>query len=464
MKNLDVINIDGFLKDRGLKKASAKEIAAMKHALVKSESKRTWYGMAKAGNDGQLYVMIYCVKKNKAWKRAKAKLAMVTSTAFKGTLWNYNTSFVAINGYSFDFSDDNRNHDKKFQYIEGWSKNPFFLPLSDVSDEVEIERVQPKAKYIPSLMSNLNRYFYNCIAKGMKLVMEYPHEIEMLVKMNLQQFITNKNVLRKKYSEISKLVRYAEESGIEYSDVPTIQWNMNRGIKPCNAKSREEIAIIGCAKKMLEIGEQDATEVVDYLKKQNSRRSYPVSSLRITLQEYHSYLDDREFLGMDSTEHSARFPSNFEEAYNTITQQAREAVEKKELDSLADQIRKADLTKIVFSYGEYSVIHPVTNEQFIALGNVMSNCVGRCGYYKKQNKGDCYILAIKKNNEFYACLELVPTNKGEKSAKINQLYLRHNNECDEKTREFVNKEIIPMFKTGQFAFMNKKVDSAMVRA
>lgn len=464
MNNYDVVNIDLFLKDRGLKKASAEETNAMKDKLVKSQSAKIWCGMLKEGNDGQLYVLIYCVKKLKSWKRPKARLAMVTSTAFKGTLWNYNTAFTAIAGYSYDFSDESRTHAKKFQYLEEWEKHPFFFSLSDNRDELAIERVQPKSRYIPSLMHNLLANFPNCIAKGLRLVMDYPHEIEMLVKANLQHFITNKNVLRKKYSEISGIVKYSKESGLKYSDVPTIQWNINRGIKPCNAKSREEIALIGSVRKKLGLDEKGAEEVIDYLKKQNKLRGYSDYNLRIMVEEYHSYLDYRKQLGMDNTDHSARFPSDFEEAYMRVRDQLREIEEKGRLEELARQIKNANLTKVFFSHGDYSVIHPETIEQFIALGNVMSNCVGRCGYYDKQCEGKCFILAIKKDDEFYACLELVPTGEEGKDARIKQLYRKHNSECDEKTREFVNREIIPMFNEGKLAFMKKSVESANIHA
>lgn len=464
MKNYEVIDIDVFLADRGLKKASAEEMKAMKHSLIKSQSAKAWIGITRSGNDGQLYVLIYCVKKLKKWKTPKARLAMVSSTAFRGTLWNYNMNFIAICGYSYDFTDTSRTHAKKFQYIEDWSKNPFFFSLSDVSDEVEIERVQPKAKYIPSLSHNLKSNFPNCIGKGLKLVMEYPHEIEMLVKANLQRFITNKNVLKKKYSEISSIVRYSEESGIDYSDVPTIKWNINRGIKPFNAKSREEIAIIGYAMKQIRLDWEQADELVSYLWKQSRAKGYHAFG-KISVEEYRDYLHDREFLGLDNADHSARFPSDFYEAYGRISNQVRELKDKQELATLAEQVKKADLTKTLFSYGAYSVIHPESNEQFVALGNVMSNCVGQCGYYGKQCEGKCFILAIKKDNDFYACLELVPTDGDKRKAKINQLYLRHNRECDEKTREFVNREIIPMFNEGKLAFMGKKsVESASIHA
>ena len=50
-------------------------------------------------------------------------------------------------------------------------------------------------------------------------------------------------------------------------------------------------------------------------------------------------------------------------------------------------------------------------------------------------------------------LEGVPNENG--GAKIKQLYLPHNIECDEKTRLFIVTNLLPLFSSGELKFENK---------
>lgn len=449
-------NYENFLKSRGIKKASREEMKTILKTLTDYQFNYINYGLLRKGNDNQLYVLIYTAKKNKSWKEPKVRLSMIRSTAWKGTMWNWNLVFTQIMGYHYDFKNEEASTEKTVVYTDKWQKNMYFI-VDMVKWQNMLEAEEATLKYVPNLIDNLRRYFSNDIIKGIKTFLEYPHQCEMLIKSGYPDYLTNTKMLKKPLKEITKYIKYAEESGIKYSDVLTISWNMKNHKSPKNALPRSNMKLLAHVMNELTLDEKEAQEVIDYVTKQHHKRYGAMSHLirQYVIDEYCQYLSTRKALGMDNHEHSARFPSDFEEAFNELRLiKARLEDEKKakEIESAKESLEQIQVVAQVKSK-TYSVYHPVEETQFIALGNVMSNCVGRCGYYSKQQSGNCSIYAIKKDGEYYACLEVVPNENG--GAKIKQLYLPHNIECDEKTRLFIVTNLLPLFSSGELKFENK---------
>lgn len=159
------------------------------------------------------------------------------------------------------------------------------------------------------------------------------------------------------------------------------------------------------------------------------------------VREYVGYIDLRKELKLDIKSHSARFPSDLEEAYRRINESLekfRSKEERRVLRTMKTFIEHLDsMTSI--TDGTYSVVHPRTRSQFVKLGNTLNNCVGSMGYYDSQAHGKCAIFGIKKDGKLYACLELIRF-KGKTT--ISQLYLKDNQTCDKATRSFVQKNLV----------------------
>lgn len=197
---------------------------------------------------------------------------------------------------------------------------------------------------------------------------------------------------------------------------------------------------------MKEIGEKDfgkSYEIYRYLRKQSPCESIVQDYL---IAEYVRYLRYRNELGLSNESHSARFPSDIQKAYENISnlveeKKKRERAEK--IEALKNMNREylESLSNLTVKDEHYSVVNPVTDEDFKELGDIFENCVGTMGYYEKQLKGRCAIFAIRKDGEYYACLEVGRRKNGK--PMIEQLYTKRNQPCDKITRRFVNREIVP---------------------
>lgn len=409
--------------------------------------------------DQEYYVLIYGFKKN------TIHLGMILSTVFKGAIWCWNLWYKSMAGYCFD-DDKHEGRDgyEVFSFHSDWTGNPWAMPVN--FDEVL--KQEESLKYVPSLGDFLVNNFPNRIAKGIKTLISYPHQIEMLQKIGYPEFATNTTILKKSPKEIMKYINYAKltDKLIAPTDIHTISWNIKRNKKPSEAWTRDEIKSLNKLSKELNMSEKEALEVYKYLIVQSKKKGY-YSDNRHGVPEYHiweykRYLGLREDKGWSNKDHSARFPSDFEHSYLELENErsAEELARKRKEDeerrrkaeealakfhatipSLADKVSK--INKALNGSG-YSVMQPYENDQFLALSDIFHNCVGHCGYFAKQNNGECLIYAIKKGDEYYACLEVADSEGEEHMPKIRQLYLEHNRECDKETRAMVSKTILPI--------------------
>jgi hypothetical protein len=437
----------------GLQLATPEEIKTMEDNH--KTSKVRFHSILRKVNQ-DFYVLIY------GFKKSTIHLGMVLSTAFDGVIWCWNLWYKAIAGYVFE-DEDKEGYDR-FSFHPEWKGNPWAMPVN--FDEVL--KQEESLKYVPCMESFLMGSFQNHIAKGIKILLKYPHQVEMLQKIGYPEFATNPSNLKKSPKEILNYIKYAKltDGLIKPTDIQTISWNLKRNKKPTEAWSRSEIKSLSKLSKETNLNEKEALEVYKYLVVQSKKRGYYSDDRRgvsdYHIYEYKEYLKLRAGKGWSNEDHSARFPSDFEHAYSELekerqaevmARQEKEAQErrKKAEESFArfhktipNLAKKVSEINNLLNGSEYSVTQPYENEQFEALSDIFHNCVGHCGYFAKQNNGKCLIYAIKKDGEYYACLEVTDSEDKEHSPKIKQLYLEHNHECDKETRAMVNKTILPI--------------------
>lgn len=426
----------------GLRLATPEEIKAMEDNH-KASNARFHSILRKA--DKNYFVLIY------GFKKSTIHLGMVLSTAFDGVIWCWNLWYKAMAGYVFE-DEDKEGYDH-FSFHPEWKGNPWAMPVN--FDEVL--KQEETLKYVPNIGGFLIGSFQNRIVKGIKTLLKYPHQVEMLQKIGYPEFATNPSNLKKSPKEILKYIDYAKhtEGLIAPTDIQTISWNIKRNKKPSEAWTRSEVRSFNKLVSELNLSEKEGLEVYKYLIVQSKKRGYNQGRTGVRdyhIAEYKNYLEQRTKLGWSNEDHSARFPSDFEHAYEETQKAVEEnkakvaeeelkkykAVVENELTKKVDEINKKLLNS------EYSVMQPYQKEEFSLLSDVFDNCVGRCGYFKKQIEGNCLIYAIKKDGNYYACLEVVGSDGLKHSPKIKQLYLAHNRECDKETRVMVNKTILPI--------------------
>ncbi len=104
------------------------------------------------------------------------------------------------------------------------------------------------------------------------------------------------------------------------------------------------------------------------------------------------------------------------------------------LNGILDRMSK----RLAWRVGDYTVVIPATQKQFIAEGNAMRNCIG--GYYEQCAAGDAICFFIRKDGKRLADVEADP-----KSGKLRQCRAKCNKAVDDETRAFaasVAKELV----------------------
>lgn len=407
----------------------------------KRSIKSCWFGLLK--KDGNHYsVLVYAYKKNKNWEQARLRLAMLIRSDETGAYWSANVNMRYGYGYTYLFGEIEDVTDSDdfcgFNKLDNWNTNPRLEPANDW--DAVLKEGNPELSYIKNIDSILLTYFSNKIAVGLRNILSYPGEIEMLQKLNLLEFVTNSKALEMDPKDLRKCISYARKSSkIDITDIPTVQWNLKNGFAPKNAFTFDQRMAIGKIRKRL--GDKatvpEAIEVYKYLRHDGYVFDYDIS-------EYFEYIGLRKELRLDIQDHSARFPSDLGRAYSALLEekkQRQDEMEKELIRKSKPFISFLDSLCASVKGPKYSLYHPSTEKQFRYLGRILHNCVGSMGYHRRQMLGKCAIFGIKKDGKLYACLELCPNKENE--TEIEQLYLAHNKVCDEATRKFVKKEIIP---------------------
>lgn len=421
--------------------ATEKEIQSLADYCQKNEIKSGWFGFLEKSNDTYI-VLVYAYKKLKAWKKPRIHLAMCLRPDEDKVYWSYNVTMRYCYGYSYDFNAKGNHLTDSDQFsgfneVEKWKTNPFISPANDW--DAVLREGTPSLRYVNDLTSLLLTYFPHNLMAGINTLLSFPRQVEVLQKLNLAGLISNRSILKTDPRQLKTWIAYskATDGRIPYTDIPTIRWNIAQGITPKNAfASKDKFTILSIRKRL-----GDGTTIADAIEVFHYLRSKFGHVYDYNVNEYSGYIDLRKELKLDIKSHSARFPSDLEEAYrrlNESLEKFRSKEERRVLRTMKTFIEHLDsMTSI--TDGTYSVVHPRTRSQFVKLGNTLNNCVGSMGYYDSQAHGKCAIFGIKKDGKLYACLELIRF-KGKTT--ISQLYLKDNQTCDKATRSFVQKNLV----------------------
>lgn len=174
-------------------------------------------------------------------------------------------------------------------------------------------------------------------------------------------------------------------------------------------------------------GNRTITEVVRYLRKQESR-ARDAAQLWI---DYHRMAIDLEY---DLTEDTVFFPKDLQARHDAAAQTFK--LKQSEIQMKKYKRRYKKLRQMYeFSDGEFTIVVPATMDDIIAEGRVMHHCVG--SYANRHANGETTILFLRKNeqpDQPYGTIEMSVINK----ARVIQLRGYRNNDVPKKeSKQFI---------------------------
>jgi len=428
-----------FEKDNYTLEDFSKYMTKTELAKIKKQGtlfrKQSWFSFVKKIS-GQFVLLTYVTKCNSSTKNT-CLLELADIRTFNEHYVSNKIFFNYLAGYRYVFDSE----------ATAYIKDPLFCvniysTLMNEKQLIKWLRKEDKYKYVDleSLFSCDGISSFNYL----KTLTEHPYEVEMLQKTGNSGLISYKQVYKMPFKKLQKKIELGKKYNCSPFDNTVIKFNETYSKRYNRVFSGYEIRKLQRIKKYCEFTEyQDCLRAIQYVEEQHS-----------SIYEFENYIHTRHRCNLDCTDYGAKFPRDFHLAYRQVQDvleaiKAEEEEKRKEAERLetAEMDRKLNRCRVNVEVKSrtYSVYQPQKTSDFVALGNVMHNCVGSMGYHRRTAEKKCLIFGIKKNNTMYACLEVKPGK--DKEPVINQLYLEHNKQCDEETRLFVITEILPQLAT-----------------
>lgn len=181
-------------------------------------------------------------------------------------------------------------------------------------------------------------------------------------------------------------------------------------------------------------------KVLKYLNKQQAH----YSTIRITLDMYRDYINDRLLLGMPVNSKSDLFPKDLHRLHMNLQTQVR--VKDIELKQAKYEERYAKLVNMYsFKNDDYMIVVPAELKDLTREGSDMSNCVGT--YIDRVANGQCDVVYIRKVSEpdkSFGTMEI-------RSGRIIQARAKHNGRLPEDAQAFVELFRIKQLEKGKKA-------------
>lgn len=388
-----------------------------------------YIGMIMKEDDG-FAIYVYATIANSSVKyQRKTELAYAVKNGVKFVSNKLYYTYLA--GYRYYFNGMKKRH--TYQFTSYDEEQPLMYLATDTECNIGIATWIRRDRYLKNKCLNdkklkhikfeaiENFWDVSDVAHFLKNITEHPAECEILTKQGYGQYIVNDCIFKgdkKKWIEKLKLLK---KYGINKLDWTLLNFNLtyNKRGDIKNISYSDMKALTGILKATNQ-GESFAKYLLRYVSEQGSN-----------LNEYYEFIKRRKRLNMAITERSAILPRNLNEEAKSLIE-----LEVERNHRPIDERLKSTIVDLIIKSDVYSVYQPKVTSDFIRIGEEMSNCVGWNHYNEKVAKKACLIFEIFKDKTPYACLEV-------DGHGIQQLYLKKNKICDDETRKFVLKQIVP---------------------
>lgn len=385
-------------------------------------------------------ITVACKMKNLQWFCKQVVIHTVHSDIclvrdIEYGLFGYNVGWYkqGLSNYKNTY-DDNKWYEAEDKYYK------VFCPIINKKDVLKFKQY----KY-----SVANKYKYVDLIKYLRLYEEYP-QIEYLMKLDLQQFTTNKSIIKtiakdknfRKWIIKNKEILQNKYGQYSYVSSKVILEAYKKDISIFRAQYLERKC-----KEILDdysyrttiydiIPKKDIISLVEYIDKQE-----------IKCDIYADYISACKKLNIDLSLIKNKFPKNFKKWHDIRIDQynAKKALEdEKKRKQLYNQFRQ-----IANKYSSmqrdlednYCVVIAKSPADLIKEGETLHHCVGRMNYDQKFAREESLIFFVR--NKDNPSIPFVTLEYSLNNHKILQCYSERNSKPDEDVLTFINKTWLP---------------------